>query len=104
MGECRDRAQPGPWRAALLYFAIVDIHGFRNGNGHLARFMLNVELEAAGYHPLVHTDRLVRSMAAALAAVRHLDDLEPLVDLFARAGAETTALVAGMQAQAAESR
>ncbi len=104
MGECRDRAQPGPWRAALLYFAIVDIHGFRNGNGRLARFMMNVELEAAGYHPLVHTDRLVKSMAAALSAVRHLDDLEPLVDLFARAGAETSALVAGAQAQSAESR
>lgn len=103
MGEYRDRAQPGPWRAALLYFAIVDIHGFRNGNGRLARFMMNVELEAAGYHPIVHTDRLVKSMAAALSAVRHLDDLEPLVDLFARAGIETAALVAAAQAQAAVS-
>jgi len=101
MGEYRSRAQPGPWRAALLYFAIVDIHGFRNGNGRLARFMMNVELEAAGYHPIVHSDRLVKSMAAALSAVRHLDDLEPLVDLFARAGTETAALVAAAQAQVA---
>ncbi len=99
MSEHRDRAQPGPWRAALLYFAIVDIHGFRNGNGRLARFMMNVELEAAGYHPIVHSDRLVKSMAAALAAVRHMDDLEPLVDLFARAGTETSALVAAVQAR-----
>ncbi len=99
MSEHRDRAQPGPWRAALLYFAIVDIHGFRNGNGRLARFMMNVELEAAGYHPIVHSDRLVKSMAAALAAVRHMDDLEPLVDLFARAGTETATLVAAARAR-----
>lgn len=103
MGEHRDRAQPGPWRATLLYFAIVDIHGFRNGNGRLARFMMNVELEEAGYHPIVHSDRLVKSMAAALSAVRHLDDLEPLVELFARAGTETAALVAAAQAQVAVS-
>lgn len=104
MSEHRDRAQRGPWRAALLYFAIGDIHGFRNGNGRLARFMMNVELEAAGYHPIVHSDRLVKSMAAALAAVRHMDDLEPLVDLFARAGTETSALVAAVQARGNLSR
>ncbi len=104
MSEHRDHAQPGPWRAALLYFAIVDIHGFRNGNGRLARFMMNVELEEAGYHPIVHSDRLVKSMAAALAAVRHMDDLEPLVDLFARAGTETAALMAAVRAYGNASR
>ncbi len=97
--EHRDRAQPGPWRAALLYFAIVDIHGFRNANGRLARFMMNVELEAAGFHPIVHTDAIVKSVAAALSAVRHLEDLEPLVDLFARASADTARLVAAVQAR-----
>ena len=34
----------------------------------------------------------------SVAAVRHMDDLEPLVDLFARAGTETAALVAAVQA------
>ena len=97
--EHHDRAQPGPWRAALLYFAIVDMHGFRDGNGRLARFVMNVELEAAGFHPIVHSNRTVKSVAAALSAVRHLDDLEPLVDLFARASAETAQLVAAVQAR-----
>ncbi|MEP7328759.1 MAG: tetratricopeptide repeat protein, partial [Betaproteobacteria bacterium] len=96
--EHHDRAQPGPWRAALLYFAIVDMHGFRDGNGRLARFMMNVELEAAGYHPIVHTDRLIKSMAAALSAIRHMDDLEPLVDLFARASDDTVVLMTAIQA------
>jgi len=96
--EHRGRAQPGPWRAALLYFAIVDIHGFRNANGRLARFMMNVELEDAGFHPIVHSDALVKSLGAALSAVRYLDDLDPLVDLFARASADTARLIAAVQA------
>ena len=98
LSEHRERAPPGPWRAALLYFAIVDMHGFRDGNGRLARFLINVELEAAGYHPIVHSDGIVRSISAALSAVRHLDDLAPLVDLFAHASAETARLVATVQA------
>lgn len=97
--EANDRAQAGPWRAALLYFAIVDMHGFRDGNGRLARFVLNVELEAAGYHPVVLSDAIVKSVAAALSAVRHMDDLEPLVDLFARASADTARLAAAVQAR-----
>ena len=86
-------AIPGPWRAALVYFAIVDIHGFFDGNGRLARFLVNLELERAGFRPIILTDRAMRSGTATLTAVRELNDLEPLVDLFARASAETTALL-----------
>jgi prophage maintenance system killer protein len=84
---------PGPWRAAIVYFAIVDIHGFFDGNGRLARFLANLELERAGFRPIILTDRAMRSGTATLTAVRELNDLEPLVDLFARSSAETTALL-----------
>lgn len=91
-GAYRD-APPGPWRAALVHFAINAIHGFADGNGRLARFAANRELESAGFHPIVLTDRASESVEAALNGVRFLADLEPLVEIFARAGAETETLV-----------
>ncbi len=84
---------PGPGRAALAHFIISETHGFHDGNGRLARFLANFELERAGFQPIVLTDRMTRSVAAALVAVRVMNDLEPLVDLFARAGAQTTAIL-----------
>jgi len=86
-------APPGPWRAALVNFAIVAIHGFADGNGRLARFAANLELENAGFHPIVLTDRASKTVAAALTGVRTLADLQPLVELFARASTETATLV-----------
>ena len=91
-GPYRD-APPGPPRAALVHFAVGEIHGFHDGNGRLARFLANSELERAGFQPVVLTDRTTTSVAAALVAVRVTADLDPLIDLFARAGAETTALL-----------
>jgi Flp pilus assembly protein TadD len=91
-GPYRDTPR-GSWRAALVYYAITSIHGFANGNGRLARFAANLELESAGFHPIVLTDRASKSVAAALTGVRILADLLPLVELFAKASAETATLV-----------
>ena len=91
-GAYRD-TPPGPWRAALAFYAIVAIHGFADGNGRIARFVANLEFERAGWRPIAPTQRISRSIAAALTVVRILADLEPLVELFARAGAETENLM-----------
>jgi hypothetical protein len=99
-GAYRD-VPPGPGRAALVHFAISEIHGFRDGNGRLARFLANYELEQAGYPPVVLTDRTSKSVAAALVAVRVMTDLEPLVELFARASQETVSLLDRLEAHAA---
>ncbi len=40
-------------RAIFMYAAITGIHGFGDGNGRLARFLLAWEMEAAGLPPLV---------------------------------------------------
>jgi tetratricopeptide (TPR) repeat protein len=87
------RAPAGPWRAALLYVALVEIHGFADGNGRVARFLVNLELEQRGYRPLVLSDAISKSVAATLVAVRVLGDIEPLVDLFASAAMSTTTLL-----------
>jgi tetratricopeptide (TPR) repeat protein len=87
------RVPAGPWRAALIYFAICDIHGFADGNGRVARFMANLELEQRGYRPLVFTDAISKSIPATLVAVRVLDDIEPLVDLFASAAGSNSTLL-----------
>jgi hypothetical protein len=91
-GPYRD-APPGPWRAVLVYYAIIDIHAFADGNSRLARFVANLELESAGWRPILLADRASQSIAAALTGVRILADLQPLVELFARASAETATLV-----------
>ena len=92
---------PGPGRAALVHLAIGETHGFHDGNGRLARFLANFELERAGFPPFVLTDRTTKSVAATLVAVRVMADVEPLVDLFERAGAETATLLEQLGADAA---
>lgn len=93
---------PGPWRAALLYQGIVDCHGFRDGNGRVGRFLANLELERSGWSPIVYTDARTRSLSSALAAVRYLGDLEPLVELMQQAARDTRQLAARLAADAAE--
>lgn len=97
-------APPGPGCAALVHLAIGETHGFHDGNGRLARFLANFELERAGFPPLVLTDRTTKSVAATLVAVRVMADVGPLVDLFERAGAETATMCEQLGASATETQ
>ncbi len=90
------QSPPGPLRAIFVHYAIGEIHPFADGNGRLARFLANFELETAGWHPLVFTDHASRSMLAALNGVRLIGELEPLRDLFLVAASETSALIASL--------
>ena len=73
---------PDPtWRACLLYVAIVEIHPFRDGNGRLARHVLNRVLAGAGFFPSLRPDNDEGPMAAVL----NLDgDLRTIEAWFAR--------------------
>ena len=78
---------PGGWRACLRYCAIIEIHPFRDGNGRLARYLLNRSLEGVGLFPclrpgnddadlvarynLARKDRDFREVAAWFASASH---------------------------------
>lgn len=77
--ECYATVAPGPLRAALVYFAIADIHPFPDGNGRLGRWLMNRELEAAGLCPVVYAGTMKRDFHHALWAIRRDHDFGPFV-------------------------
>lgn len=73
------RLPPGFARAALVYFAISQTHPFFDGNGRIARFMQNAELERAGLAPLVIPHDVAGAIPGVLHHARSTTDLGPLM-------------------------
>lgn len=94
--DCYMTAAPGPLRAALVYFAIADIHPFPDGNGRLGRWLMNRELEAAGLCPVVYEGTMKRDFHHALWAIRRDRDFGPFVRWLADCDAYTQELVSRM--------
>jgi tetratricopeptide (TPR) repeat protein len=76
---------PGFERAALVYFAIAQIHPFYDGNGRVARFLLNAELELASLPPLLFPKAVDEAIPGVLDRVRTSADLMPLMEAIAEA-------------------
>jgi tetratricopeptide (TPR) repeat protein len=74
----------GPYRAALIYYALADIHPFFDGNGRLGRFLMNRELESAGLEPIVFAKSMKAAHSKALYAIRDKGDLQPFADWLAK--------------------
>lgn len=91
--DCYRTATPGPLRAALVYFAIADIHPFPDGNGRLGRWLMNRELEAAGLCPVVYAGTMKRDFHHALWAIRRDQDFGPFVRWLADCDAYTQDIV-----------
>jgi tetratricopeptide (TPR) repeat protein len=85
---------PGFARAVFVYFAIVQIHPFYDGNGRVARFMMNAELERAGLCPIVMPQSIAKAMPEVLRQARKDVDLRPLLFAMAEAAELTSAIVA----------
>ena len=81
---------PGAWRACLRYCAIVEIHPFRDGNGRLARYVLNRTLESAGRFPTLRPDDDRLGLAQSIERVRRHDDIRSVAEK-AAAGAHYAA-------------
>jgi hypothetical protein len=66
-------------RAAMMMFLVAEVHPFDDGNGRLARVMMNAELEAGGETriiiPTVYRDDYV----GALRRLSRHDDASPLI-------------------------
>lgn len=63
-----DTLPPGMARAAYAMFVVADVHPFADGNGRVARVLMNAELSAAGecrvLVPLSYRDEYLRALRA----------------------------------------
>ncbi|MCY4324713.1 MAG: Fic family protein [Betaproteobacteria bacterium] len=66
-------------RAVFMKFLIAEVHPFADGNGRLARIMMNAELAAAGEERIIIPTVYRDNYLAALAALSHNRRAEPLI-------------------------
>lgn len=66
-------------RAAYLMFLVSEVHPFTDGNGRLARLMMNAELVKAGEVPIIIPTVFRSNYLAALKAATHGDSDQPLI-------------------------
>lgn len=79
-------------RAVFMMFIISEVHPFTDGNGRVARIMMNAELIAGGQERIIiptayHTDYL-----GALKAIAHNAHTRPLIRMLGRAQEYTHAI------------
>jgi len=59
---------PGPARAIFMMYLIAEVHPFTDGNGRVARVLMNAELSAAGEQriviPIVYRDNYLQGLRA----------------------------------------
>lgn len=80
-------------RGLLLFNAANLIHGFADGNGRLARFLLAWETESAGLSPVVIPKNVQKQVALALDVAWLEGELQPLLEALRLAHAETGRLL-----------
>ena len=66
-------------RAAFLLFLVSEVHPFADGNGRVARIMMNAELESRGEERIVIPTVYRGNYLAALRAMSHNNVAEPLI-------------------------
>ena len=76
---------PGAWRACLRYCAIIEIHPFRDGNGRLARHLLNRSLESVGLFPCLRPGNDDEELARRYSLARRERDMRDVAAWFADA-------------------
>jgi hypothetical protein len=79
-----DRGFP---RAVFLTFLVSDVHPFTDGNGRIARVMMNAELVAAGASTIIIPTVYRDDYLLALRALTRRNRPKPLVDALAKAAA-----------------
>lgn len=82
--EGAGRTYPPIVRAALAHKAFLNIHPFYDGNGRIARLLLNLQLMRDGY-PTVLIQRSVRETYIHALEAAHFGDFQALVTLVGQA-------------------
>lgn len=78
---------PGLPRAIFMMFLVADVHPFTDGNGRLARVMMNAELVTAGASTIIVPTAYRDDYLNALRALTRRHRPTPLVDALRRAAA-----------------
>ncbi len=87
------RVRPGFWRALYMLFVVTEVHPFADGNGRVARVMMNAELSAVGQAriviPSVYRTEYISSLRRAST---HGGDVRALARVLAYAWRWTAAM------------
>jgi Fic family protein len=81
--ELLETEEAPPVRAVLGHFFFVYIHPYRDGNGRLGRFLMNLMLASAGYVWTVIPVQQRREYMQALEQASSFGDIEPFAALLA---------------------
>lgn len=79
-GYCRNLETPFQ-RAVFAMFLVAEVHPFADGNGRVARVMMNAELAAAGEERIVVPTVFRSNYVAALRALSRTGRPEPLIQV-----------------------
>jgi fido (protein-threonine AMPylation protein) len=85
--ELYDALRPGLARAILLMFLVTEVHPFVDGNGRIARIMMNAELVSAGRPTIIIPTVYRDDYLLALRALTRRHRPAPLIDALVRAQA-----------------
>jgi hypothetical protein len=77
--EMRAAVEPGLARAIFTMFVVAEVHPFVDGNGRVARIMMNAELTSGGLCRIIVPTVLRDDYLLALRALSRSDDADPLV-------------------------
>jgi cytochrome c-type biogenesis protein CcmH/NrfG len=93
LDEIRPSLPAGPGRAAFMLVAITRIHPFVDGNGRLARFVFNGELEQVGASPVLFLPHLRKALTDCQDQALYRRDFSAFTQLLAQARQQTGELL-----------
>jgi len=76
---------PGLPRAIFVMFLIAEVHPFTDGNGRIARLMMNAELQATDLTTIIIPNVYREDYLSALRALTRRERPDPLIRMLARA-------------------
>jgi len=72
-------------RAMAVYVMVIKAHCFSDGNGRVARFLINQELEAGGSSPILIPDSMSENLVEGLHTIFRTLEIDPFLEELQRA-------------------
>ncbi len=100
--EMYQAVEPGLARAIFMMFLAAEVHPFVDGNGRVARIMMNAELTGSGLCPIIVPTVLRDDYLLALRAMSRSNNAEPLIKVMDSAQRFTSELPLSSYGKATE--